>query len=97
MPYKRKADRNRNQRKLLRGYRKTHAQYMASLEVRVVQQDAEIALLRAIMGRQEDTGYSWEREQVQDRRILQLEADLARLEVMVDSIMHEEPYDPQQS
>ena len=100
MPYKRKADRNRNQRKLMREYGKAHAEYVASLEARVVQQDADIALLRGILGRQENAGYSWEHEQKQDAEIadlkkanFQLQVDMARLEMLMDSMMHESPYE----
>lgn len=83
MPYKRKADRNRNQRKLLRGYRKAQAEYVRGVEAKVLSLEASNALLVAMLARQEETGYSWAHEQEQDKRILQLEAEVARIEAMM--------------
>lgn len=100
MPYKHKAERNRNQRKLMRGYRAAQVEYVGALERQIIQQAADIALLRAMLGRQEYTGYSWEREQRQDAEILtlkkanvQLQVDMVRLEMLMDTVMREEPYD----
>ena len=107
MPLSKKANRKR-----MRDNRKVHAAYVHTLETEVLGLEAENALLRGILAKQEETGYSWERENEQDRKIAGLQAvlaversrttqleaenvliqtDLARIEMMVESMMHESP------
>ena len=85
--------------KRMRAYRKAQAEYVHSLEAKVLALETDNTLLRAMLVQAEETGFSPEHEMAQDKRILQLEAehvlmqtDLARIEMMVESMMHESPY-----
>ena len=83
-------------RKRMRAYRKAQAVYVRGLETHVLSLEADNALLTAMLAQAEETGFSPQHETEQDKRILQLEAenvlihtDLARLEVMMDSMLRE--------
>ena len=80
-----------------RTYRKHQRDYVRGLEVRVVQQDAAIALLRGMLGHVEEgvpnpTVYDRlvERIAALEKRDTMREADLARVELMLDSMLAEE-------
>ncbi len=82
--------------KRMRAYRKAQAQYVRGLEAQLLAAEADNTLLRAMLVQAEETGFSPQRETEQDKRILHLESDMARLEVMLDSFISEDPYRPVQ-